>query len=597
MVGFLSRPIGSGVRLIWPGLILILARAAEAQTPPVPAPNVAAPAPAPPATTREGQLATRVQELETILQARARRESQLEERLRRLEELSTAPTAPSGAPPGAAGGGAVIGGGAAPRGPFTAPPGGRFDMPAAGAAGAPAATTAPGAGARAAAGAIVGGEAAPRGPLVRPPTGRFDMPALPKALDMNTIFGPGFQIQSSDGEYQLQFHDLTQIEGRFLGTGGQEPIASTFFINRQWFMFAGRLTKPYEYFISWAQGIDTITPLDVWLNVNYDQRLQFKLGRMFTPFAYEWFNVPTNAMISPERSLFYNNFGPGRDTGAMAWGTLYDTRIGYAVGIFNGFRNGIIDSNDFKDVVGTLNFRPFVLWDDSWLQHLNFGGSVAAGKTDQVTTPQVFRTSVAFSGGGLADIGPEFFAFNSNVREFGYHAFWDLHVAYYYRHLSLIAEWQSGFEDYGISTTKTVASAATQIHTTPSTRVRVPISSYYVQAGYFVTGETASSRGVLKPIRDFDLRKGKFGLGALELAARFNPLNFGNQVFTGGLADPNLWTNSLYTIDLGVNWYWTQYLKVTLDWEHAEFGNPVTFAPNQFHKTSNEAILRMQIYF
>ena len=104
------------------------------------------------------------------------------------------------------------------------------------------------------------------------------------------------------------------------------------------------------------------------------------MGRMFTPFAYEWFNVPTNAMISPERSLFYNNFGPGRDTGAMVWGTLYDTRIGYAVGIFNGFRNGIIDTNDFKDVIGTLNFRPFVLWDDSWLQHLNIGGSVAAGR-------------------------------------------------------------------------------------------------------------------------------------------------------------------------------------------------------------------------
>ena len=112
----------------------------------------------------------------------------------------------------------------------------------------------------------------------------------------------------------------------------------------------------------------------------------------------------------------------------------------------------------------------------------------------------------------------------------------------------------------------------------------MPVQSYYVQAGYFVTGETVSSRGVVKPIRDLDLRKGKFGLGALELAARFNPLNFGNQVFTGGLADPNLWTNNLYTIDLGVNWYWTQYIKVTLDWEHAVFGNPVTYRPQQVPK-------------
>ena len=298
--------------------------------------------------------------------------------------------------------------------------------------------------------------------------------------------------------------------------------------------------------------------------------------------------------------MFYNNFGPGRDTGAMAWGTLFDTRIGYAVGIFNGFRNGVIDTNDFKDVDATLNFRPFVLWDDSWLQHLNVGGSVSAGIADNAltaTTGQVLRTSANFSGGTQSDLGPEFFVFNNNVREFGFRAFWDLHVAYYYRHLSLIAEWQSGFENYGTAVGKAVASSTSQVHTTPTSLVHVPIQSYYVMAGYFVTGETASSRGVLKPIRDFDLRKGKFGLGALELYARFNPLNMGNQVFTGGLADPNLWTNNLYTIDLGVNWYWTQYIKVTLGWQHAEFGSPVTIAPNKFQKTSNEAILRMQFYF
>ena len=71
----------------------------------------------------------------------------------------------------------------------------------------------------------------------------------------------------------------------------------------------------------------------------------------------------------------------------------------------------------------------------------------------------------------------------------------------------------------------------------------------------------------------------------------------GNQVFTGGLADPNLWTNNLYAIDVGVNWYWNQYIKISLFWEHAVFGSPVTNGPNMFQKTSDEAILRAQIYF
>ena len=233
-------------------------------------------------------------------------------------------------------------------------------------------------------------------------------------------------------------------------------------------MFAGRLTKPYEYFVSWAQGIDVVSPLDVWLNIHYDDRLQIKMGRMFTPFQYEWFNTPTNALIVPERSLWYNNFGPGRDEGIMAWGTLSETRLGYAVGIFNGTRNAFIDANDYKHVIGTVNLKPFATWDDSWLQHINVGGGVSAGKADNPTIPQVFRTSVGLSGN--FNLGPEFFAFNNNVREFGFQALWDLYLTYYYRGLTVTAEWNSGFEDYAIATSRSVATSATQIHSAPGPR-------------------------------------------------------------------------------------------------------------------------------
>ena len=98
---------------------------------------------------------------------------------------------------------------------------------------------------------------------------------------------------------------------------------------------------------------------------------------------------------------------------------------------------------------------------------------------------------------------------------------------------------------------------------------------------------------ILKPIQNFDLRKGKFGLGAIEVVGRYNYLNIGQEVFTNGLADRNLWTNQLYTTDLGVNWYWNQFLKVYIGWQHAGFGDPVLFAPGRMQKTSDQFWLQV----
>jgi phosphate-selective porin OprO/OprP len=83
----------------------------------------------------------------------------------------------------------------------------------------------------------------------------------------------------------------------------------------------------------------------------------------------------------------------------------------------------------------------------------------------------------------------------------------------------------------------------------------------------------------------------------LELVGRYDFLNIGGQVFSSGLVDPNLWTNKFYTVDVGVNWYWTQFIKVYLGWQHAGFGNPVLFAPGKKQIASDQLWLRFQIYF
>ena len=87
------------------------------------------------------------------------------------------------------------------------------------------------------------------------------------------------------------------------------------------------------------------------------------------------------------------------------------------------------------------------------------------------------------------------------------------------------------------------------------------------------------------------------GPGAWARQGRFSSLNVCREGFTGGLADPNLWTNNLYTVDLGLSWYLNEYAKIYMNWEHAVFGEPVVYRPGGLQKTSDLFWLRFQLFF
>ena len=531
-------------------LILSGATGALAQAPPVPEPSIpppaageAAPAEAGVPTPREAALEARIQQLEAMMQEMSTR-------------MGAGGTAGADPNTGAAGSNTVS--------PFAGPTG---NQPSA----APSASGGP----------LAPGQSSPPNP---PPSPRFNMPYVAANNPLTGKFGPGFELKSADDEFVLQFHNLTQLEFRGYQQGGQSTVHDTWAIPRQWWMFSGRITKPWEYFLSFQNGLDTMSGLDIFLNAHYDDRVQFKVGRYKTPFTYEFYTEPIQGLISPERSLFFNNFALNREVGGMVWGRLFNTTapLDYAVGIFNGSKNAFLDTSDAKNVLAYLNWRPFATLEDSPLENFVFGGSVMAGTQTNLPQPATFRTLVPTSGNSV--IGTPFLSFNSNVRESGPRAFWDLHAAWYYKHLSLIAEWQSGYQDYALTSNLAAHN-------------RLGVDSYYVQAGYFITGETVSGRNVVNPIRNFDVRKGKRGPGAIELTGRFNALDMTKNIFTAGLADPNLWTNNLYTVEPGFNWYLTTYTKFTFTWQHAVFGNPVQYNATSMQKTADVFIARFQLYF
>lgn len=74
-------------------------------------------------------------------------------------------------------------------------------------------------------------------------------------------------------------------------------------------------------------------------------------------------------------------------------------------------------------------------------------------------------------------------------------------------------------------------------------------------------------------------------------------LSLSRQVFSGGLADSQLWSNQATLIDVGVNWYLNKFVKIYLDWKYASFGQPVMCSPGHFSTTNTTYWARFQVYY
>ena len=221
------------------------------------------------------------------------------------------------------------------------------------------------------------------------------------------------------------------------------------------------------------------------------------------------------------------------------------------------------------------------------LKYWNIGGSVDYNVYNGFARPEVFRTNVPYPGD--ATMSPLWLQLNGNTQNFGSEKLWSLHSAYYYKQLSLIGEFFGGYETY--------AKTNNLMHGT-----KVPNNGWYIQSGYFLTGEQVTSRGMVSPLRPFN-PKNWSGLGAFELAFRYADMNLDKSIFQ--FASNTRWTNNTSTLDLGVNWYWSDYIKFYVGWQRALFGDPIQAAPgvnssappSYWMSSSDMLWLRAQLYY
>lgn len=469
-----------------------------------------------------------------------------------------------------------------------------------------------------------GGDALPGGPLVADNSflmgrGRFDYPRPETAgggskasggdptvqgraqivgnrhvgkLELNTHYDfdhDGFGWSTEDGEYSLGIRGMSQVDARVYSPAGESVANSGIYNPRSRIYFEGHFTRPIKYEFSYQNTFDSVKLLDAYINLDYDPRLQVRFGRYKTPFTYEFYRTHIWDLMAPERSLFANNYEGNRRFGVMLWGSAWEQRVEYAAGSFDTQRNSYQAFSNRQDFMAFLNFKLFYNREEGFLlRDLQFGGSVDAGTENQPAVPAVLRTNSAPEAAGIDDTAAAnaaslpFLAFTDGVQELGSRALWEAHLAYYYNGLSLLMAVEGGHETYAAPGG-------------PSTRV--PIRGWVVQAAYLLTGETIRDRTLIDPLCRFDLRRGRFGMGAWEVSARYSQLTLDRRVFTNGIADPNLWTNDARMIDVGLNWYLNKFTKVYFDWEHAIFASPVQLNPGEFETSNDLFWIRTQVYF
>ncbi|AMV38604.1 porin [Planctomyces sp. SH-PL62] len=415
-----------------------------------------------------------------------------------------------------------------------------------------------------------------------------DRPTFPE-LPLRAAFGEeGVALRSFDDEYQLRFRILDQTDFKLFSPGDQIPASSGLYIPRVRIYFEGRLTRLFDYEVSIQRSVEGVWDLlDGNVDVNIDPRFRIRFGRTLVPYSYDWYDHLEQYFITPERSLFPLNFGLSRSAGLMAHGLLFDDRMEYAVGGFDGHLTGLADENTTRDAVSYLNFKPFLKTERfPLLRDFNFGFSGYLGEQVVPQRPLPLRTSLQSSENDEAARRATslFLDFEEDAYLSGDHSAIAAHLAWYVGGMSFEAEWQGSRDHYTRSGM-------------PFRLFSVPATGSHITLAYFLTGEKVRDRSRVDPLRPFDPTRNSWGPGAVELFARFSELRLSDEVFRAGLADREKWTNGLALTDIGLNWYLTSYLKIYLDWQRSYYDSPVELNPHLHSRINDLFWIRGQLYY
>jgi len=383
----------------------------------------------------------------------------------------------------------------------------------------------------------------------------------------------GFSIKSPTGDFSLRIRGYVQADSRSVIGKKGTTSDDTFLLRRVRPIFEGTVFKDVDFRIMPDFGGGKTELQDAYLDLKYFPTAKLQVGKFKEPFGIERLQSGTDTLFI-ERGL-PNNLVPNRDIGAAFHGDLFNGKLSYAAGVFNGVADGAsldsdIDNN--KELAGRIFIKPWKesgnwLFDWLLLDGLGVGFAATAGNKTGMSSATYLPS---YKTPGQAT----FFSYRSGTVADGRHTRYSPQAYYSYGSFGLLAEYVLSSQEVKRGTAKR----------------SLDNKAWQIVTSYVLTGEPASYKGVV-PKESFNPKEGKWG--AFELVGRIGQLDVDSEAFPT-FVDSTVSAKSAKSWGVGLNWYLNKNVKWALDYEQTSFDRGDL---NRDRENEHAFLIRAQISF
>ncbi len=379
----------------------------------------------------------------------------------------------------------------------------------------------------------------------------------------------GLSVKSPAGDFEVKLRGLVQADARYFGGDTSAAQTDTFLFRRIRPTLEGSWGKLIGFRLTPEFAGDSATIVDAYVDLKFDPRGTVRIGKLKGPVGLE--RLQSGGATAFIERGFPTELAPNRDIGVQLQGEFASGGLSYALGVFNGTVDGrdAVTANpdgDFE-VAGRVFLEP---WKNSANALSGLGFGIAASRGDKHGSGNNFLPRYRTPG------QVQFFNYRSTVSADGEHLRISPQAYYYGGRLGVLGEYIRSSQE---------ARAAN------GSRADLANNAWQLTAGWVLTGEDASYKGVLKPSNAFDIDGS--GWGAFEVVGRYGRLEIDDDAFPL-FADPTTASAAARSWGIGLNWYLNANFKLVANYARTAFDA----APGGAARKDEEAVFtRAQFSF